>query len=232
MRLRDVSLAFAVASFVSAPVFALDFSEALQELETGEPVEHVELDNGASMHVSVRNHGGGPDLAIIFDSEEPSGGDDDLGTPNEDFGGPGLGSGGESGERGENEDALGNVLVIAEDDVDEDGDGLVDEPDDESGGGVVWLTFSHAGRLSFTLVDVDEDEEEPRVDLYLTGEWVGEEEGKSLGDNSAQEIETHCTVDAVAIRLDGSSSIGKIELDVPVVGVQAETWSGVKRTYR
>jgi len=232
MRLLDVALACAVAGFVSAPVHALDFSAALQDLETGEPVEHVELDNGATMHVVVRNHGGGPDLAIIFDSDKPSGGDLDLGTPNQDFGGSGCGDGGEAGGDEPNEEPLGNVLIIAENDTDEDGDGYVDDPDDESGGGVVWLSFSHAGRLSLTLVDVDEDEADPRIVMYLHGECVGEVEGDNTGDNGAQTIDLPEDVDKVAIHLDGSTSIGGIELDVPQVGVEPRTWTGVKRQYR
>ena len=34
-----------------------------------------------------------PAPAMIFDSSNPTGDDDDLGTPNEDFGGPGVGKG-------------------------------------------------------------------------------------------------------------------------------------------
>jgi hypothetical protein len=232
MRLVDVSLACAVVGLAAAPAFALDFASALQDLEPGSPVEDVELDNGATMHVSVHNHGGGPDLVIVFDSGDPTGGDLDLGTPNRDFDGPGVGRGGEEGRHGENADALGHVLIIAEDDEDEDGDGVVDEPDDESGGGIVWLSFSHTGRLSLTLVDVDEDEDKPRLVMYRNGEHVGEVEGKNLGDNGAQTLTLPEDVDKVAIHLDGSTSIGGIELDVPVVDVAPQSWTGVKRQYR
>jgi hypothetical protein len=169
----------------------------------------------------------------VFDSADPTGGDLDLGTPNESFGGPGDGAGGERGSRGENARALGKALVIAENDADEDRDGLVDEPDDESGGGVVTLEFSHAGRLELTLIDVDRDEEEPRLYLFHDGDLVSSVEAERLGDNSAQtlDLSSHGDIDAVRIHLDGSSAIGGIVLVVPQVGVEPATWSRVKALF-
>ncbi len=218
----------------AAGAVTLDFGGALQDLEPGEEVDTVTLSNGATMSVSCSNSGGGPDLCIVFDSEDPSGGDVDLGTPNEDFDGPGKGAGGEDGAEGENEEALGNVIIIAENDEDGDDDGIVDEPDDESGGGTVWLNFSHSGRLSLAIVDVDEDEAAPVLHLYKDGEHVGEVEGESLGDNSVQHLDlaSYGNIDGVKIELDGSSSIADVELDVEVVGTEANTWSNVKTLFR
>jgi hypothetical protein len=219
------------AAFVVTPAAA---EKTLQDFETGAIVEEFSLENGVGVEVTVHNHGGGPDIAIVFDSEEPTGGDWDLGAPNSDFGGPGLGAGGGEGKEGANTEKLGNVLIIAEDDDDSDGDGLVDDPDDESGGGVVWLSFSHAGRLSVTIVDVDEDEDEPRIVLYAKGERVGEIVGENVGDNGAQTLD--CSeeedVDLAEIHLDGSASIANIQLEVPVVGVEPGSWTTVKRQYR
>jgi hypothetical protein len=238
-RLHDVlrpCLSIAAALAVAAPAAAdvLDFGAALQGLPAGTPVGTVQLDNGATMTVWCRNGGGGPDLCIVFDSADPTGGDFDLGTPNEDFGGPGIGAGGEEGEPGANAEALGKVLIIAEDDTDEDGDGLVDEPDDEAGGGVVWLQFSHAGRLSMTLVDVDEDEDDPRFVLYHGSDLVGSAAGENLGQNGAQDIDLgdYGEVDLVEVHLDGSTSLAAIQLGVPIVGVEPHTWSNVKVLYR
>jgi hypothetical protein len=50
-----------------------------------------------------------PGLGIAFDSSDPPDHDIDLGTPNEAYGGPGVGEGGES-----NTVALGNLLISAE----------------------------------------------------------------------------------------------------------------------
>jgi len=41
-------------------------------------------------------------LDIIFNSSNPTGGDLDLGTPHQDFGGPGIGVGGANNQPGEN----------------------------------------------------------------------------------------------------------------------------------
>jgi len=53
--------------------------------------------------------------AMIFNSSVPTGGDPDLGTPHKDFGGPGIGVGGQSGSQYVNNTALGKVLIITED---------------------------------------------------------------------------------------------------------------------
>ncbi len=84
---------------------------------------------------------GGPDKAIIFDSANPTGGDPDLATP-------GYGPG--------NTLAEGKILIIAENDVDGNGDGLVDSPDDEAQGGRIFFDFDFAVRvLDVTVLDVD-----------------------------------------------------------------------------
>lgn len=185
----------------SAGATPLDFSSELQSLAAGARVERVALSNGATMDVVVENAGGGPDLAIVFDSAHPT---------------------------------AGNVLIIAENDTDANDDGLVDEPEAESGGGIVWLRFSHAGYLDITVYDVDEGEDGPRFVLFRDGERIGEVEGEALGDNSAQhfELRSHGSADLVEIHLDGSASLGDIVLEVPAVGVEPSTWTDVKKDYR
>jgi hypothetical protein len=219
---------------IAASATILDLGAALQDFDPGDGLEEVELNGDAFVHVRCINLGGGPDLCIVFDSECPSGGDVDLGTPNQDFGGPGDGKGGGEGAEGENDEAFGKVLIIAEENEDEDDDGRVDDPDDESGGGIVKLFFSHAGRLSLCIIDVDEDEEAPRLVLYKEKDVVAEVEGESPGDNSVQclNLESAGDVDGVVIHLDGSAAIAEIELDVPAVGVEGSTWSTLKAIYR
>ncbi len=73
----------------------------------------------------------GTNAAVVFDSSCPpsglprdcSGNDADLGTPNQEFGGPGRGVGGARS----NDTALGKLLIVAENLADEDEDRLVDE---------------------------------------------------------------------------------------------------------
>ena len=50
----------------------------------------------------------GTNAAVIFDSNNPTGGDTDLGTPHMDFGGPGDRDGGADGAPFENNTALNN----------------------------------------------------------------------------------------------------------------------------
>ncbi len=88
--------------------------------------------------------------AMIFDSAYPTGGDHDLGTPNEDFGGPRIGTGGSSGAAGENSVGLDNVLIISE-------DGDANDPDDNAGGGTITFTFDQSVRVdSLEVLDIDE----------------------------------------------------------------------------
>lgn len=233
-RLRFVPLA--AGAIALAPAWALaetlDFGAALQSLEAGTVVTHVTLENGADMSVFADNNNG-PDKCIVFDSAHPTGGQDDLGTPNADFGGPGQGKGGQSGKEGENDAALGRVLVIAEHDTDKNDDGLVDKPS-ASDGGHMTLHFSHAGRLSFKVMDVDKDEDEPEFTLYKEGHEVAKTQADEWGDNSVQPVDLgeFGDIDAIEIHLHGSAAIAAIQLDVVTVGTLPSTWSNVKSTYR
>jgi hypothetical protein len=224
------------AALSGSPAVAkvLDFGAGLQALPAGAHVHRVDLAGGGSMKVETESFGVGPDLSIVFDSAHPTEQDEDLGTPNEDFDGPGEGDGGERGARGENSVALGKVLVIAQDDEDENGDGLVDVPNDQGRGGILYLKFSHAGRVSLSIIDVDCNEDEPRLYLFHEGHFVDRVEGQSLGDNSVQhfDLASYGDVDAVRIHLNGSSAIGGIVVDVPQVSVQATNWSNLKSLFR
>lgn len=132
-----------------------------------------------------------PDAAIIFNSANPTGEDFDLGTPNEEFGGPGIGEGGQAGEPGENAIPLGNLLIIAEDIIDVDPhDGLVDDPDDEAKGGHIQFNFEFISTVqSITLVDIDSNENGGSVMVMTTssGDTITISI-EALGDNSVQTI--------------------------------------------
>ena len=116
---------------------------------------------------------GNPDKAIIFDSGNPTGEDDDLVTP-------GFGP--------NNNVPLGNVMIVAEDDVDLDMDGLVDDPDDEAGGGIITYQFDTA--VSFcdiTLLDLD-DGGGSELRFYLNNALVDTVPLTPGGENSVQVI--------------------------------------------
>ena len=84
----------------------------------------------------------------IFDSAHPTGKDYDLGTPNEDFYGPGWGFGGSKEGDGPNAYSQNKVLIIQEKDK--------AAPDDSRSGGVILFVFTKRTRiLRISLLDMD-----------------------------------------------------------------------------
>jgi hypothetical protein len=164
---------------------------------------------------SENHHNARPDLAIIFDSSNPTGEDEDLGTPNQDFAGPGIGLGGQQDELGENSQSLGNVLITAEDDVDDDNDGYIDDPDDERNGATFAFDFD-----ANTWVDYVEllDMEEAGGKIYLHHDDTGSNfdviDIPVLGNNSFQRlvIDDH-DVKTMYIDLPGSGAIANFCFD-------------------
>ncbi len=144
--LGAVLLAFTVATVVQADTIdfeGLDPGTIVSELSSGKGITG---DMTGTIGVFAYNPDFGPstNAAVVFDSSDPSGGDDDLGTPNENFGGPGVGDAGET----TNKVALGHILIIAEDLVDKNpADGLVDDPDDaDNKGAYIDFDFSTLGK--------------------------------------------------------------------------------------
>ncbi|MFH1680974.1 MAG: hypothetical protein ABIH26_10060 [Candidatus Eisenbacteria bacterium] len=185
--------------------------------------------------LTVVNNGGGPNSLIIFDSSAPTGEDPDLGTPNSDFGGPGIGAGGRAGQPGENNTAYGNLLIIAEDIVDvSPPDGLVDDPDDETGGGVVTIDFQTQVLVErVVLIDVEEWKT-TTLRLFDGVNLVGETLALALGDNSVQELApaepVGCTRAEVATV--GSIGIGEIEYREITTSTERRSWGDVKKSFR
>ena len=103
------------------------------------------------------NVGGSP---MVFDSGNPSGGDTDIGTPHEAFGGPGKGIGGGPGQPGENNRPMGNVIILSEDND-------ASDPDDDGNGGWITFEFDYPAHVSYAwFVDVDSDDDAADVTLY------------------------------------------------------------------
>ncbi|MEM6959574.1 MAG: MopE-related protein, partial [Myxococcota bacterium] len=149
----------------------------------------------------------------MFDTAHPSGGDSDLGTPHEDFGGPGRGSGGRSGAAGENAVDLGLALILAEDLRDDDGDGLVDDPDDTSGGGRFIFRFDAPSDVgAITIIDSEDD-----GIIRCVGD--GTEETRhydGAGDNAVQTVAVNCTgVRELAVELADSAAVASLTWTTP-----------------
>ena len=132
------AVSFGVAG--AAHAVTVDFSENNgAALSAGDILTDFDFGSGLTGTASVSNTGGGPDLALIFDSMSPTGGDDDLESPFTNVDDP------------FDMMSFGNVLIISE-------DGDVNDPDDEAGGGSITFTFDNAINLSsIALLDGEED---------------------------------------------------------------------------
>ncbi len=132
-------LSISALLFVGALAGRIDFGI----LQHGEIISDQFLHQGVS--ISAKNIGGGPDLAIAFDSHRSPTRDYDLEDP-------------WSGGNIDSEEYLGNLLIIAENAVDRNGDGLIDNPDDEGSrpAGSIFFDFTKPIKsFGFDLVDVE-----------------------------------------------------------------------------
>lgn len=177
------------------------------------------------MTVSARNSNPlHPDKAILFDTSMVTGGDNDLATPN-----PGA---------FDNDVALGNVLIVAENDINvAPVDANVDDPDDEAAGGSLRFDFENkAAVCSVTLLDIDET---PGTQLrfYRNGDLSTPDEVfdiVSLGDGSVQRVDFfEANLDRFEVFFQGSGAVGPIELiPCPRVVNFDETSTGIPRDFQ
>ena len=141
-----------VALSMGAPAAAdlIDFDS----LQTGEIV--AEQFAGMGVHIEVINDGHPSiNLGIIFDSFGSSGHDSDLEGP--------PWSGGNASS-----DVFANLLIIAENDVDSNNDGLIDDPDDEAGGGSIIFRFDiPIFEFGFSLIDIETTESAPNASVMF-----------------------------------------------------------------
>lgn len=154
------------------------------------------------------NASGGPDKAIVFDSGNPTGGDTDLRTP-------GSGTG--------NNTALGGLAIIAENDIDADGDGLVDDPDDNAAGGSLVFDFPCIVQVTeVSLVDIEEQNANIELINYVDHDndpstpqildIVETITVNALDDNSVHHIDLSASPFAVQMRvnLPGSGAVNNV----------------------
>ena len=166
--------------------------------------------HGIDIHISaINDRSGHPDEAIIFDSNNPTGGDNDLGAP------------WPNGNL-EPDTNLGNILIIAEDIVDNNDDGLVDDPDDEAKGGTIFFqsTSSHC-YLGFDLIDLESNESNSGyVEIMLDGGGIlhlhfNSFPGTNYGNNSANRVviiaeQIGDTFKEVLFHFNGSGAIDNV----------------------
>ena len=148
--------------------------------------------------------------AMIFDSSAPTGGDTDLGTPNQDFGGPGVGAGGRAGTAGENAASLGKVLIISEDRDQSD-------PDDNAGGGEIIFTFANPVFIGTVgILDIDEGWGGSIKAFDASNSLIKEVAMQDLGNNSVQTVSVNADgVSKLKVFFPGSGAISSLEVCGP-----------------
>ena len=154
---------------------------------------HIVPFNDASMET--------PGLGVAFDSSNPIDGYEDLGTPNEAFGGPGEGAAG-----GSNDEGLNNVLISS---------ASTAEPLFIPWGEPTWFIFAFEEPVcieSFDLIDVDEHESQVSVPFFnREGDLIDRLLIDGEGDNSVQTIEPNvCGVSLMMIDLIGAGAIDNV----------------------
>jgi hypothetical protein len=164
---------------------------------------------------------GAANAALLFDTAFPTGGDFDLGTPHIYFGGPGMGAGGASGPF-QNDEPRGMVLIIAENLVDWDNDGLVNSPDDLNAAATTNATlrfdFAAIGPVTLhglTVIDVEASELPPFLTyLDADGAVLGTFTLPATGDNGVAEVELGGVegVSQLVVHMRGSGAIDDLRL--------------------
>lgn len=136
-----VSLATASASAVTQLNFEL--------LEHGE-IANDQFVRSHGVRISAVNRGGGPNLAVAFNSHLPRTRDNDLEDP-------------WAGGNISRHKYLGKLLIIEENDHDRDGDGFIENPDDEGSrpAGSIYIEFLRSPMqwFGFDLIDVERNGE-------------------------------------------------------------------------
>jgi hypothetical protein len=142
------------------------------ELQHGTIVSDQFVSQG--VHISVDNRGGGPDAALIFNSEESGTEDSDL-------------ERGNRWARGNLDDLteeLGNLLIIAENVIDSNNDGLVNRPNDEGSrpAGSIYFDFDYTiTSFGFDLIDVEGPDEYSDDSGFFAAFYDGDDLMKSIG---------------------------------------------------
>lgn len=150
--------------------------------------------------------------AMIFDSAAPTCNDEDLGTPNTAFSGPGLPTlNPVTGAGVGNFNALGKVLIINE--------GGACYPDDDANGGTIYFTFNDAVKMvSATITDVEEAGGSIKA-FNASNAQLFSSTIPAIGDNSQQTLnvanQNGYETKLVEINFAGSASVDNLVYCAP-----------------
>jgi protocatechuate 3,4-dioxygenase beta subunit len=201
-------------------------------LATGSEVSEV-FASGGSGPIRVRaTNPSMPDsnAAAIFDSANPTGGDTDLGTPNNACknGGPGNGTDPDVGPGGEFENCtpLGNLLIIQSENCLVETKGQINCPNDIGFTNIdapIVFDFSTLGSvtlLEMTFVDIDGNRPDPAVELLdASGNLLSTfDVPNTMPDNGVAVINLGPTSDVVTmiVHLNGPGAIDDIVFKKPM----------------
>ncbi|NOK61469.1 MAG: hypothetical protein GFH23_1086634n61 [Chloroflexi bacterium AL-N1] len=164
------------------------------------------------IHIRGKGLSTKPDQVIAFDSRQPTEGNWDLGTPNETFGGPGRGIGGETDQAGANSTVAGNLLILADN---LEGGNPVQNPGDSAKGGNIFFNFDYLYQVdSITMIDMEGKKNDYHVDILDNqGEKIKRITFEPLGNNSYQKtIIGESQVWGLKFALNGGGAIAEIVL--------------------
>ena len=203
MKLRQILTGVGLAlAMSSAQAIVVDF----EGLDAGTIID------GAQDGVTITTDGfsgSSPDVAVVFDTANPTGGDEDLGGPFS-TSNPDLSS----------EYDPGNVLIIQENGPCEV---ICETPDDDRNGGTIKFVFDQPITLnSIDVFDIEADENSGEVELYV---FTLDADGDLLGaftipvtggDNTWDRVtfDNADNVGTVGIFLAGSGAIDNIDFTV------------------
>ncbi len=145
----------------------------------------------------------------LFDSSNPTSSDKDLGTPNEDFGGPGIGAEGRDGSLYPNYIPEKNILIIQ--------NPSYNVPNDLNEKGAYLdfdlSAFNGVALKGITIMDVEDNQSRRRIELYgATGNLIGTANIPAMGDNGATTIDLSGFTDVFRMKviLDGSGAVTSV----------------------
>ena len=151
--------------------------------------------------------------AITWDSSNPGPGEEEMGTPNVDFGGPGVGDGGAAGEAGENWREHENVMKTT--------------------AGNTWYIVEFTSQTcvhAIQLIDVDEDELAAQVILFdVNLQTIDTVTSQGLGDNSVETMNLGgvCGVYAIMIDFYGQGAWDNLVVCVDPAGTEEVCDDGI-----
>jgi len=141
--------------------------------------------------------------AMIFDSANPTGGDNDLATP-----GWGVG----------NDTPLGNVLIVSE-------DGNQNDPDDDAGGGTLTFDFDQPVTVdTISLLDIDTNESGGTIVSVMQSSGTTSISIPALGNNSFQTVDINLDdVISIDVNFVSSGAVSELVYHLPEAGFYKNT---------